>query len=537
MRNAMSDSGDLFAIFDAMVDGVLVFDADGTCISANSTARRMLGWDPAASTLDEIGPAVKLRRPGGARIPREELPAMRALAGLTVTDQALEFENEAHEVWSVLTSCAPFMRNDTVAGAVVSFHDVTSLEEATAQLRVSERLSRSLLRISDLVNSTHEVDEIMQRIISETCDAVGAETAAIVMRENGVWSTRYSYRFPGDIIGVILTDEDAPHAAMALATAAPVAINDAYEDPRINRAVMEGYGIRSVLTMPLISQGSVIGVMFMNHHTRPVAFSTAQIDFAANVASSISLALQNAHLYENERRVADTLQRAMLVLPESLPGIEFGTLYRSATESARVGGDFYDLFELAGGRIGVLIGDVSGKGLEAATATSAAKATVRAYALAGDEPADVLRKTNSVMRGALGTADFVTIHFGQLDPVTGDYLYSSGGHPPAILLRQDGSSTSLGCGGTILGPFLDSRYDQERVVLGTGDTLLLYTDGLTEARRGSDLYGEERVHGALRSAVGLTPQRVVEQVFFDAVDFADGRLSDDLALLAVRVQS
>jgi serine phosphatase RsbU (regulator of sigma subunit) len=288
--------------------------------------------------------------------------------------------------------------------------------------------------------------------------------------------------------------------------------------------------------MPLIAQSQVIGVMFLNHHDRPVAFTPGQIEFTANVATTISLALHNARLYAGQRDVADTLQQAMLMLPDRLPGVDFSCIYRSATESARVGGDFYGLFQLPANRVGLAIGDVSGKGLEAAATAAVVKNTIRAYALAGDAPREVLRKTNEVMGPALDLESFVTVLFGILDPETRTFTYCCAGHPPAVMFGPAHAPISLREGGTVIGPFPDSRYVEETCPVAPDDFLVLYTDGLTEAHGEDSLYGEVRLFDALRSVPALaTAEQVAEHVFFDALDFADGHLSDDLALIAIRL--
>jgi hypothetical protein len=523
-------------VFDAMIDGVLHFDPAGRIVMANRAAGRMLGWDPGGHELHELGLAGRLFHRDGSLLPPTEYPAVRALAGETVRDQPLLFETSADQSASVLSSASPLLEDGRVTGAIVSFHDVTSLEIANARLRETAQLSAALIRIGGIVSSTLETDEIMQAAIRETCDAVGAQTASIVVRQDGAWLTRFSYRFPAEIVGVVLTDQEAPHAAVALATRAPVAIDDATNDPRVNPEIMQRYGIRSVLTMPLMVQNQVIGVMFMNHHTAPVAFTPTQIEFTANVATTISLALHNAKLYSAQRDVANTLQQAMLTLPEHLPGVDYSCIYRSASESARVGGDFYGLFQLPEGRIGLAVGDVSGKGLEAAATASVVKNTIRAYALAGDAPSEVLRKTNEVMGPALDVESFVTVLFGVLDPVARTFTYSSGGHPPAVLLGKDHDPRLLREGGTIIGPFPGSTYREETCQIALRDYLVLYTDGLTEARGERSRYGEARLLETLRTAPArASAEQLVEHLFFDALDFSDGHLSDDLAILAIRL--
>jgi PAS domain S-box-containing protein len=536
MGAAAGGSDGLRQVFDAMVDGVLHFDLDGRIVTANRAACRMLGWDPTAREVRNLGLTGRLFNADGTECDLADFPAVRALAGETLSDRPYLFSISTGEMASVLTSASPLIRDGMVEGAIVSFHDVTLLEAANQELREGARFSAALARIGSVVGSTLEVDEVMRAAVRETCDAVGAETAAVVMRHEGAWLTTYSYRFPEEIIGVVLSDEEAPHAAMALHAGAPVAIDDAYNDPRVNRAVMEGYGIRSVLTMPILQQGSVIGVMFMNHHSVPHAFSQQQIDFAAHAATTISLALRNAELFDAQRSVAETLQQAMLTLPERLPGISFSCLYRSATETARVGGDFYGLFQLPGDRIGLAVGDVSGKGLAAAATAAMVKDTVRAYALAGDGPGDIVRKTNNVLHGSLDSSSFVTLVVGVLDLAEMRFTYSSGGHPPVLLVPHDGAPVLLPEGGTVLGPFADARYPEEERDLQAGDTLVLYTDGLTEARSAGALYGDGRLLLAATDAPrDSSPERLAEHLFFDALDFAGGSLSDDLAILVVRV--
>jgi PAS domain S-box-containing protein len=192
---ADSDIRDLRQVFDAMVDGVLRFDRSGRIVMANRAACRMLGWDPSGREMIELGLAGRLFHRDGTQLPAIEYPAVRALAGETVRDQALLFRMADGRSASMLSSASPLMDDGHVTGAFVSFHDVTSLEEATARLRETARMSAALIRIGGIVSSTLEVDEIMQASIRETCDAVGAETAAIVMRTDSGWLTRYSYRF------------------------------------------------------------------------------------------------------------------------------------------------------------------------------------------------------------------------------------------------------------------------------------------------------------------------------------------------------
>ena len=394
--------------------------------------------------------------------------------------------------------------------------------------------SQALAEVNRLAHSTLEFDEVMHRIISVTCDAVGAETAAIVMRRDGEWHTKYSYNFADDIIGVILTDEQAPHAAIALQTGHPVAIDNGLTDPRVNGDVLAAYGIRSVLTMPLIVQGEVIGVMFMNHHAKAVEFSSAQVDFAEGVAATVALALNNARLYEGEHRIAETLQQSLLALPETIPHVRFANVYRSATEAARVGGDFYDIFEITSGLVGVTVGDVSGKGLDAAALTSLVKSTIRAHATDSDKtPAEVMCAANRLLLRESAPEMFATVFFGVLDTATGRLVYCNAGHTTGAIGHPGATTARLESNSTLVGGLADAVFVDCVAQMRRDDLLFLYTDGLTEARGEGGMFGEERVFSILAGLEGGDPWIAATRVMQEAGTFAGGHLSDDVAILAV----
>ena len=404
----------------------------------------------------------------------------------------------------------------------------------TIERRVA--FSQALAEVNRLAHSTLEFDEVMQRIISVTCDAVGAETAALAMRENGLWCTKYSYNFPQEIIGVVLTDEQAPHALMAMKSGHPVAIDDAYNDPQVNHEVMESYGIRSVLTMPLIMQDEVIGVVFMNYHSRAVELSRAQVEFAESVASTVALALHNARLYQGEHRIAEALQQSLLALPVTIPHLRFAHIYRSATEAARVGGDFYDLFEIEGDLVGLTVGDVSGKGLDAAVLTSVVKNTIRAHAMDADKtPAQVMAVANKVLFRESDPEMFATVFFGVLDTATGRLVYCNAAHTTGAVGRPGTPMTALHSNSTLVGAFPDVVFVDSVATMDRDDLLFLYTDGLTEARGDGGMFGTERVFSILEGLESGDPWIAAAHVVQEAGAFAGGHLSDDLAILAVEL--
>ncbi len=250
------------------------------------------------------------------------------------------------------------------------------------------------------------------------------------------------------------------------------------------------------------------------------------------------------HLREEERQqrhIADVLQEALLTTPESIAGLEFGHLYRPATVAGKVGGDFYDLFLLGHRSVGVLIGDVSGHGLEAAAYTSLARDTVKAFALAGQAPGQALAEANLVMlqtatggeAGDRAGGRFLTAFYAILDLNDGTMRYSAAGHPPGIIRRKTGEVELLEVTAPIVGVFPAATYGDAVNRLDYGDTLFLYTDGLTECRAGKEFFGEERLRDLLATLSTVPASQLPTRLYEEVKRFSQGDLADDLAILAL----
>ncbi|GGQ05451.1 histidine kinase [Actinomadura coerulea] len=238
------------------------------------------------------------------------------------------------------------------------------------------------------------------------------------------------------------------------------------------------------------------------------------------------------------RRLAETLQRSFIppVLPP-VPGLEVGDAYRPAGAGDEVGGDFYDVFEISPGRWGLVLGDVCGKGVEAAVVTSLARYTVRAVATEAESPADVLRKLNSSLLGHDAERFCTAVYAGiESGPGGGPLLtVSLGGHPAPILAASSGEVRPIGRPGDLLGVLDDVVLTDETVELRSGDAVLFFTDGVSEARRDREFFGEDRLAGLLSDArasdAGAITARIVDRV----LGFQDGVPRDDIALVTLRV--
>jgi serine phosphatase RsbU (regulator of sigma subunit) len=288
-----------------------------------------------------------------------------------------------------------------------------------------------------------------------------------------------------------------------------------------------------VLCLPLVARDEVLGVIFFNHHRAAVRFTEQKVDFAGKLAAAISSALENARLYEEQLHVATTLQENFIHPLPSVADLELGTVSRTATEPELVGGDFSDAFLLGDGQVAVLIGDVAGKGVRAAGLTETVRFTVRAFATIDAAPAFVLRKTSEALLRYDSDEPHVTAFFCVLDPRTGHVAFASAGHPAPVHLGPYSCLPLAVTYGPPLGTFA-SDYATSHATLTLEDYLVLYTDGVVEARRDRELFDEQRLLEAIAGLRGRSAQELADGVLA-AVTACAGRLRDDLQVVTLRL--
>ncbi|MDQ4001565.1 MAG: PAS domain S-box protein [Actinomycetota bacterium] len=321
-----------------------------------------------------------------------------------------------------------------------------------------------------------------------------------------------------------------------------------------HREILGELGLKSYMIVPLVARGRTLGAISLISAESGRRYRQAELGLAEELARRAALAVDNARLYRDRAQVARTLQEGLLPsrLPE-VPGVEVGLCYLSAGE-VDVGGDFYDLFETR--MVGqnstsepssswvVVIGDVSGKGAEAAAVLALARYTIRALAMRESHPSDVLTGLNEAMLRQRREHDdhkFCTATYARLETNEGNtkggaqVTVCCGGHPPPFVLKADGSIHKVGQPGRAIGVFDDMNLTEQEASLSPGDALVLYTDGVVEAQSPDGLFfGEERLVTLLRSSVALDAATIAGRVESAVLDFQGQAPRDDIAVLVLR---
>jgi serine phosphatase RsbU (regulator of sigma subunit) len=290
----------------------------------------------------------------------------------------------------------------------------------------------------------------------------------------------------------------------------------------------------SAVIVPIVASGEVIAALTLVALDPATSFDAETVDTLRSLAAQAALAIDNARLYQQQAGFADAMQQSLLPsAPPMLPGIEVGSVYES---SARldVGGDVYDYATLPDGRLAVVVGDVTGKGIDAAADMAMMKFVFRSLAREHPDPGDFLRSVNEVVCDEVGEGKFVTMAYVTLDPGTWSLACASAGHPNARLVRADGRVIELEATGLALGIATDQRYDEARGTLEPGSAVVLFTDGVIEARRDGELFGDERVDALLGENRDLPAAELARAVVDGAKSFSGGGLADDSAVVVVK---
>ncbi|MDP2210454.1 MAG: GAF domain-containing protein [Candidatus Aquicultor sp.] len=414
--------------------------------------------------------------------------------------------------------------------------------------RQSAKEAGLLLEASETLTSALNINDVLQRLGIVATELTGLKRGSIQFYdpESQVIEFVASIGRPNFAVGTrVLLAEMGNMLASMYVEMRTVVIDDLQTETLLGGLVAD-LDMMSLLGVPIVERNEIIGGLFLDNPGASPAFTSTQIRLAEAIAREAALAISNARLYEKikdayerERYVADVLQRSFL--PGSLPQIpntELAVYYASASEAAKIGGDFYDFIDISDSLIGLVMGDVSGKGIEAASTTALAKYTMRSFAYQTKHASGAVEMANRVISRDIETGTFITLVYAVYDWHSGRLLISNAGHPHPIhysgTLRRARQIENFNAA---FGVLPDLAYTETVERLSDDDFLVFYTDGVIEARQGSEFYGVERLLRAIEVHAELSAEELVGRVIEEVTLFARGRLTDDIALSILRRKS
>jgi anti-sigma regulatory factor (Ser/Thr protein kinase)/putative methionine-R-sulfoxide reductase with GAF domain len=387
---------------------------------------------------------------------------------------------------------------------------------------------RKVQRVTDAALANLPVDALLDELLVRVREALEADTAAILLldKTKGELVARAAKGLEEEVKQGTRIPMGRGFAGRIAATGAPVILDRVTERNVVNPILLQK-GIRSLLGVPLVVQGETLGVLHVGTLTYR-RFTEEDSELLQVVGDRVGLAI-HVGLYERQRAVARTLQRSLLPgrLP-GLPGIAMAARYEPA-RGGEVGGDWYDAFALPGGALGVAIGDVVGRGLEAATVMGRLRNALRAYAIEMSPPGEVLQSLDRMFQH-LHPEEMATALYGTLDPVDLTLRFACAGHLPPMVRSPDGSVRVLKVqANPPLGATFGTSFVEHTESLDPGSTIVLYTDGLVERRTGTLEEGLSRLSELCRA--DLPPQERCDLI----LEKLQGDEDDDVALLVVEI--
>lgn len=448
-----------------------------------------------------------------------------------------------------------FESDETGPGIMAILQDVTERvvverqrEEIMSQVEFLAETSASLGSSVDFEEVFGQLSEIVIPMLGDWC------ALDVIDEEMGVTRVGVYHRDP-ELVGASEAlqayrpdaDNRQHPIVRSMVKERPVIMSDlgdgdlhevAYDDE--HRRLIKRMGARSVMVVPLFARDRMLGAFTLVSSDNPKRYGPTELLLARDVASRAALALDNARLLSQHIYLAQRMQESLL--PPSIPdvsGIEIAARYQAAGRGIDVGGDFYDFFRTGSKSWNVVIGDVSGKGPDAAVITALVRYTLRAAAMQARAPRRILAKLNDAIYEQTHPERFATVGLirirtdGNEGPKRA--TIACGGHPLPLVLRGDGTIEQVGTPGTVLGLMGKVDIKDHNVVLQPGDALVLYTDGVTEARVGDHMLGIHGLRTALAGCRGFDAEQIAEHLTKTTLDFQKNDQRDDLAVVVLRV--
>jgi GAF domain-containing protein len=533
------------AVLDRIPEAVTVHEASGALVYANEPAARLVGAASASDLLRSAEPArlagFELYTEDGVRLPDEDPVVAAMRAGRLPARGVFRIRTaESGDERLISASVEPIRGPD---GDLL--YAVTTIEDITVAKR-GELAQRLLARVGELLRSARDYRETLRRAAEFGVADFADWCAAFIPGDDGTidvgavahrnpdrveaatrLAERYSEPGEGDSFIAEVVRSGKP---MLLAVNDELLLSMAPGSDRFRRLRSRGLG--TAMVVPMVAGARTVGALAFVNEPGSRRFDRASLDVAVEFGERAGLAVENARVAELRIEIATHLQRGLL--PPELPamsGWRAAAMYRAAGELNEVGGDFYDVFEIDGGWM-IILGDVVGRGAAAAALTALARHTIRAIGEISGEPLRALGVLNERLRerepAPLCSAAVVVLR--ETGEASARAEVVAAGHPLPLLCRG-GSVAETAKPGPLLGALLNPTWRMTAVELEPGDQLVVYTDGVTDARAGQEMFGEERLHAELGMAA--SPAVAVDRVERALAAFCGGEVADDAALIAI----
>jgi PAS domain S-box-containing protein len=535
-------------IFNAALDAVVVMDSDGRIRDWNPAAEDLFGYSSNESVGHELADLII---PVGYRAAhRSAFARYVRTRQATILDRRLELtalRRDGSEFPIELTvTRVPDVEPPLFAGFV------RDLAERHAGALENERLQQRLAFLAHAgltLDISLTVEETLRRLVGLTVPELaelavidllardgsirGAVAAAGSEPESAAALEQVRHEHPLDAAGPHPVAEVLRTGRAVLLPAMSVERLREFAQCEEHFQLMMRLRYRSAIVVPLTARRRTLGALSLLRMDGELPYDKGDLMLAETLGRRAALALENARLYAATRHIARTLQESLLprAMPE-IPSVHLAARYRAAAEGQDVGGDFYDAFPIGDDRWGIAIGDVCGKGPEAAALTALARYTIRAVADRG--PANVLSLLNeAVLRDQSVDGRFLTALIVQLSHADDDVVLeiACGGHPTPFVVRGDGAVEPVAVQGALLGVIPGIEYRAARVRLAPGDKAILYTDGLADARAPKVVLSELDLAALLVEARNLAGQELAE--FLESRATANEDARDDIAIVVV----
>jgi PAS domain S-box-containing protein len=418
-------------------------------------------------------------------------------------------------------------------------------EEARARTEFLAEAGRRMAVSLDYEWTLQQVAEIAVPVVADWCIITlaepGGRARTVAVAHSDPERTRFAQELGGRYAPDLTVDRGV---GRVVRTGEMELVNDVTDEMLVQASqdeehlqVLRELDMGAVLIMPLRTPERILGALTLVFSESGRRFGEDDVSLATSLAARAALHVRNGQLYHERSHIARTLQAGLL--PRRLPEIDdldVAGRYRAAGDENDVGGDFYDVFPAGEGAWAAVIGDVSGKGPEAAAVTSLTRHTLRTSALHNNEPAANLAVLNRALLAEADVNRFCTVVYARVCPGPDglDVTIASAGHPPPLLIRPGGDVRQLETRGTIVGAIADAEFGECKVHLDRGDALLAYTDGVIELRTTEWQYGEARLLEVARAHADDSAEEIADAVLAMAVEAQDGEPRDDIAVLCLK---